>query len=78
MKEEEANLKKCPKRIKIVAIPDGSTTDFDTCIGSDCMMWEPYNYWVVDGRYCSEDTEGAKPVVGGDCGLKSKDLECRL
>ena len=47
------------------------------CVGSGCMMWEPYKYWINDeGMYCSETANTAKLVEGGDCGLKAQDLSC--
>ena len=38
------------------------------CIGSDCMMWESWEY--------TDANEDIMNLGEGDCGLKSKDLHC--
>ena len=60
MKESEAIKKLCPE------LSTGDTVH--TCVGSKCMMWEEWDY--IDGTWIPVD----EPY--GDCGLKSKYLEC--
>ena len=65
MTEDEARMKSCPY-IK------------SKCIGSMCMMWEPYEHYT-DGKgwYANQNIEETRTfVTGGDCGLKTKDLNC--
>lgn len=83
MTEEEAKTKYCPmggRSVSIKSNGDFKVGEFTLCIASDCMMWEPYRYWLNEkGMYCDETATGAKLTEGGDCGLKSKECEgCRL
>ena len=90
MTEEEAKTKWCPRanisndsfkntvasnRYVGGGIPEGCR-----CIASDCMMWESHDYYVNENGsafFKDSDTEKRKHVTGGDCGLKSKEFECR-
>jgi len=89
MKESEARTKECPQHmlmmvlLQIEAGKEGASDEavelisqLGFCSASQCMNWEPYNYWVKDGRYCTKETEGAEAVGGGDCGLKAKECGC--
>ena len=42
------------------------------------MMWEPYDYYVEDKRcFAIDNAEKTREhMIGGDCGLKTKELEC--
>lgn len=78
MTEENAKTKWCP-HARFNGDNIAESGDLAKCIASDCMMWEPYNYWVKDGRCCTKETEGAEAVGGGVCGLVTKECEgCRL
>ncbi|MEH6474442.1 MAG: hypothetical protein V7727_02080 [Sneathiella sp.] len=67
MNENDARTKWCPHMRRTINMPDGTCsignhegygyyTGEGNCIGSDCMMWQPWNE--------AEST--------GDCGLKRK------
>ena len=88
MKEADAKLKWCPMA-RVTVTPEGPpwygymltnrgitpADPTDTlCIGSACMMWEAY-YKIENGQYVKENGEFVLSD-NGDCGLKSKDLEC--
>lgn len=77
MKEDDAKTKWCPYRR-----PTDGVNVFSNCVASDCMMWEPYDHWSNERGalfYKDSDTEKRRHVIGGDCGLKSKESEaCRL
>ena len=46
---------------------------FEFCQGSDCMMWVTSD----NEYYPSTGDKQGKSYSAGDCGLKSKELECR-
>ena len=81
MKESDAKLKWCPMAR---CAGNGGAANRDNqsgwaypeylCIGSACMMWEAY-YKIENGQYVKENGEFVLSD-NGDCGLKSKDLEC--
>ena len=65
MKESEARNKWCPQNLG----QDGSN-ESGLCIGSGCMMWESWEF-----------IDGSNKLVGkntGDCGLKTKELNCNI
>ena len=71
MTEDEAKTKVCPYMRQ-------RNTPAGMCQASGCMMWEPYEYWQTEnGSAHSSQVRDSKLVTGGDCGLKSKYLECR-
>lgn len=81
MKESEAKTKWCPHtRLCGAAGYGASNRDIQTgwdhpkvlCIGSQCMMWESWEY--ESGNPAIEPTH-IKNKGEGDCGLKSKELD---
>jgi len=66
MTHDEATYKYCPQMSRAGAVVK--------CLGDGCMMWEPYDYWInARGVICNPQREQCvEHVVGGDCGLKSK------
>jgi len=86
MKESKARGKWCPKSILVINSTGygagnrfGADSDSQyaqcLCLGSDCMMWED---WEYEKR--GETVDDQAPLITmrkgeGDCGLKSKDLE---
>lgn len=93
MKESEAKNKTCPHLFSAMSVaasiaasngaPEkavASLMEKGACHGSGCVMWEPYEYWEdCQGKAWSEDGKYGKRtrVTGGNCGLKSKELDCR-
>ena len=67
MLEEEAKTKWCPQNLGL-----DSANEHGLCIGSQCMMWEAWEYEDQIHRGTSE-TE-IKLKGEGDCGLKTKAL----
>jgi hypothetical protein len=86
MTEEEAKTKWCPmaknagmdergdrKNKTSYNRLNGKPRGSCMCVASDCMMWEPYEYWenksgakfIEDGKF-----ENRRRIVGGNCGLK--------
>jgi len=79
MKEEDAKQKWCPHmRVGSPACNTDMQTPmapFYLCRGSDCMMWESF-YKIENGKYIRNDQGQYMLSDEGDCGLKSKDLDC--
>jgi len=86
MKEEEAKKKWCPH--KRFSTPNGGSFNCDVqhyhksdeafnCSGSDCMMWER---WEWEQRTDNDDPSKTRTMCKGegDCGLKTKELNCNI
>jgi hypothetical protein len=84
MKESEAIKKWCPMvRMADCGAENASAVnrihgEFECtayCIGSECMMWESWEYEKL-GDVVDDKTQFITMNKGeGDCGLKSKNLE---
>jgi len=80
MKEEEAKLKWCPNYrlsgINERGVSNANRGNFNEvfCIGSDCMMWESWEYVASE----HSTAEGVQNKDEGDCGLKTKELNCNI
>ena len=93
MKESEALKKWCPFTRMVFGYSQGTTQTFNRfaaepgdemenmqeamngtsgtkCIGSDCMMWESWEYVNRNSEVIGKHT--------GDCGLKTKELQCNI
>jgi hypothetical protein len=79
MKESEAKTKWCP-HVRIAFPETSGNRDMDSsnnpiynCIGSGCMMWESWEYESAPDINSPVTT---KLKGEGDCGLKTRELEC--
>ena len=77
MLEEEAKTKWCPMA-KHTMDHEGSfhttngqkTSGLQCCIGSLCMIWESWEWKNIDNEIRLKGQ--------GDCGLKTKELQCNV
>ena len=78
MKEEEAKKKLCPFNQSHQAIASVSMSVNTYCKGSDCMMWESYEFQLP--KEAGHTEPKYKNKCEGDCGMKPQCFaqECRL
>ena len=83
MKESEAKAKTCPHLFaamsvaSVIAVNHGAEREAivelmgkSACHGSECVMWETWREQDNTGAWHDSDS--------GDCGLKTKELQCGL